>query len=250
MSNGKYPVVFFAVLIIVWQCISSFGLVPAFMLPSPVAVAKAFVTDLPLLAMHSVTTLGEAALGLALSVVMAVLFAVLMDRFAAVKKTLYPVAVVTQTVPTIAVAPLLVLWMGYGVAPKIAVIFITCFFPVLIGLYGGLSSVEPAMLRLMKSMGATYLQMLTHVKFPYALGAFFSGLRISATYAVVGAVISEWLGGNSGLGVYMTRVRKGYAFDKMFAVIILITIISLVLIRLVDALHRALTPWERAKSER
>jgi ABC-type nitrate/sulfonate/bicarbonate transport system permease component len=218
------------------------------MLPSPVAVAKAFITDLPLLLKHSLTTLAEAALGLFLSVACAIGFAILMDRFVIIKKTFYPVAIVTQTIPTIAIAPLLVLWLGYGIAPKIAVIFITCFFPVLIGFFNGLSGVDAQMQRLMRSMGATYMQMLRHVKIPYALDGFFSGLRISATYAIVGAVISEWLGGNSGLGVYMTRVRKAYAFDRMFAVIILITIVSLALIKLVDFIHKVAMPWERVTS--
>jgi len=242
-----WPAGFFALLVAAWQGVCAAGWVPGFMLPSPASVAKAFAADFPLLMRHVLTTLAEAGVGLGLAVVAALFAAILMDRFLVMRRTFYPVAIVTQTVPTIAIAPLLVLWLGYGVTPKIAVVFITCFFPVLIGVSGGLSGVDPAMLRLMRSMGATPRQMLRYVKLPYALPGFFAGLRISATYAIVGAVISEWLGGNSGLGVYMTRVRKAYAFDRMFAVILLITAISLLLILFVDVLHRAATPWERAR---
>ena len=130
--------------------------------------------------------------------------------------------IITQTIPTIAIAPILVLWMGFGMAPKITLVVITTFFPITIGLLDGYKSVDPDAIRLMKAMGASRAQIFRHVKFPGALPQFFSGLKISASYAVVGAVVSEWLGGFNGLGVYMTRVKKAYSFDKMFAVIIFI----------------------------
>ena len=211
------------------------------MLPSPESVITAFVKDFRLLMFHAGTSLTISALGLLCSVFAAFILGILMDRFEFLYKLIFPAVVVTQTVPTIAVAPLLVLWMGYGMQPKIAVVFITCFFPVLVGFLTGLKSVNKSVLNLFRSMNANYFQVLTMVKLPYSVDGLFSGLRISATYAVVGAVIAEWLGGSSGLGVYMTRVRKAYSFDKMFAVIILITIISLIVVKLVDMLHRQLT---------
>lgn len=240
-----YPLALLALIVVVWQAVCSAGLVKEFMLPSPVKVVSALVSEAPALLDHSRTTLVEAAVGLGLSIAVSFVFAVLMDRFDFLYKAGYPVAVVTQTVPTVAIAPLLVLWMGYGMAPKIALIFIACFFPLLIALLGGFKAADPGVLRLYRSMGAGYLRTLVDVKLPYALDSLFSGLRISVSYSVVGAVISEWLGGSGGLGVYMTRVRKSFAFDKMFAVIIVVSVISLILIKLVDLIHIAAMPWKK-----
>ena len=142
-----------------------------------------------------------------------------------------------------AIAPLLVLWMGFGMAPKITLVVITTFFPISIGLLDGYRSADPDEVNLLRAMGANRLQVFWHIKLPSATGSFFSGLRISASYAVVGAVISEWLGGFEGLGVYMTRVKKAYAFDKMFAVIVFISVISLLLMALVALAQRLAMPW-------
>ena len=157
--------------------------------------------------------------------------------------------VITQTIPTIAIAPLLVLWMGYEMAPKVTLIVIVTFFPIAIGLLEGFQSADKDTINLLKAMGANRLQIFLHVKFPSSLGRFFASLRISVSYCVVGAVISEWLGGYNGLGVYMTRVRKSYAFDKMFAVIFLISAISLLLMWLVSILQKKCMPWEERKGE-
>jgi ABC-type nitrate/sulfonate/bicarbonate transport system permease component len=155
-----------------------------------------------------------------------------------------PALLLTQTVPTIALAPLLVLWMGYGVAPKIALVFLTCFFPLTVSMAAGFAGADPDALKLLASMGAGRLQIYRYIKLPEAIPAFFSGLRISASYAVVGAVVAEWLGGNAGLGVYMTRVRRAYSFDKMFAAILLVAVLSLALIKLVSILEKISTPWK------
>ena len=153
----------------------------------------------------------------------------------------------TQTIPTIAIAPLLVLWMGFGMAPKITLVVITTFFPVAVGLLNGYESVDPDAINLMRAMGASRFQIFRYVKFPTSLPSFFSGLRISAAYAVVSAVVSEWLGGFEGLGVYMTRGRKAYAFDKMFAVIIFISVISLLLIGIIALIEKGVMPWKWKK---
>ena len=245
ITAAIYPVSLAAVIVILWQAVSASGAIPRFMLPAPTAVLRALITEAPLLLSHAGTTLFEAVSGLLISVAAAFVLAVLMNRFTLLYKCVYPLAVVTQTIPTIAIAPLLVLWMGYGIAPKITVVFITCFFPLLVGLLDGLSSADGDVIGLYRSMGAGYLKTLTDVRLPYALESFFSGLKISAAYSVVGAVIAEWLGGSAGLGVYMTRVRKAYAYDKMFAVIIVITVISLLFVYLVNTLKKASMQWKK-----
>ena len=221
------------------------GLVDEFLLPSPVQVVKAFVEEFPLLMEHSFVTLAEALFGLVLGILLGFLVAVFMDQFEPLYKACYPLMILSQTIPTVAIAPLLVLWFGYEMAPKVILIVITTFFPIAVGLLNGFKSADRDSINLLRAMGAGRWQIFKIVKLPGALSQFFAGLRISASYAVVGAVISEWLGGFSGLGVYMTRVKKAFAFDKMFAVILLISLISLLLMKGVDLLQKKCMPWEK-----
>ena len=245
IRNKLLPVGTFILILLIWWGISVSGLIPSYMLPSPVSVGEAFIKDFPNLITHALVSVQEAIYGLIIGVLLAFIIATLMDRFETLEKALLPILVVTQTIPTIAIAPLLVLWMGFGMAPKITLVVVTTFFPIAVGLLDGYKSVDPDEISLMRSMRANRLQIFWHVKLPAALPYFFSGLRVSASYAVVGAVISEWLGGFDGLGVYMTRVRKAYAFDKMFAVIILIIIVSLLLMAAVDLIKSLMMPWTK-----
>lgn len=214
------------------------------MLPSPIAVVNAFVKDINLILYHSQITLVEAFIGIFLSIIISLIMAILMSEFDKINKTIYPILVISQTVPTIAIAPLLVLWLGYGIAPKIALIVITCFFPLCVSILSGLNSVDKDQINLLNTMGASRFQILWYLKLPSSMESFFAGLRVSLSYAIVGAVIAEWLGGNSGLGVYMMRVRKSYSFDKMFAVIIFITIISIILIYFLDFMQKKFMKWK------
>ena len=233
-----------AVLLAVWQVICSAGLMPAYLLPSPVDVFKAFISDFGLLMEHASITLVEAMVGLLAGIAVGFLMAMLMDRFEVLYLAVYPLVVVSQTIPTVAIAPLLVLWFGYEMTPKILLIILTTFFPITVSLLSGFRSADTDTIRLLQSMGAGRMQIFRYVKFPGALSQFFGSLRISVSYAIVTAVISEWLGGFGGLGVYMTRVKKSFSFDKMFAVIFLISAFSLILMRLVDILQKKIMPWE------
>jgi len=236
-------------IVFVWWLVCAVGLVPSYMLPSPVAVSRALVTQAPILAQHAAVTLQEAIYGLLIGVGLAFVTATAMSRRLLLNKALYPIMIITQTIPTIAIAPLLVLWMGYGMAPKITLVVITTYFPITVGLLDGYRSVDPDAVQLLRTMGAGRRQIFRHVQFPQALSHLFSGLKISASYAIVGAVISEWLGGFEGLGVYMTRVKKAYAFDRMFAVIIVIVAVSLLLMKVVDIIWKISTPWMRENPE-
>lgn len=247
ITNKLAPVVAVAVIILIWFLCNNFEIVPAYMLPSPLDVARAFIDNFPVMLKQAAVTLQEAIYGLGIGIVLAFIVAALMDRFSFLRKAIYPILVITQTIPTIAIAPLLVLWMGFGMAPKITLVVITTFFPISIGLLNGFENADRDEINMMRSMGANRLQIFRHIKLPSAAGAFFSGLKISASYAIVGAVISEWLGGFEGLGVYMTRVKKAYAFDKMFAVIVFISAVSLLLIALVSLIQHIAMPWERKK---
>lgn len=215
------------------------------MLPSPSDVVRAFADNFAVMLQQAAVTLQEACCGLLIGIVLAFIISALMDRFAFLYKALYPLLVISQTIPTIAIAPLLVLWMGFGMAPKITLVVLTTFFPIAIGMLNGFAGVDGDAVNLMRAMGADRYQIFRYVKLPNCAPSFFSGLRISASYAVVGAVVSEWLGGFEGLGVYMTRVKKAYAFDKMFAVIVFISVISLLLMFLVSVLEKAAMPYKK-----
>lgn len=245
ISKALLPFAAIAAILIIWQLACSLGWVPRFMLPSPVDVVKALVSDFPLLMSHAGVTVLETVIGLAIGIVIGFLLALLMDMFSPLYKALYPLIIITQTIPTVAIAPLLVLWFGYEMLPKVILIVIIVFFPISVSLLEGFRSADSDTLNLMRSMGASKAQIFRYIKFPGALGQFFASLKISVSYAVVGAVISEWLGGFNGLGVYMTRVKKAYSYDKMFAVIFLISALSLLLMWLVKLLQRKCMPWEK-----
>ncbi len=232
-------------LLIVWQIVSEYEVIPKYMLPSPIDVIIAFRKDLSLLMDHAVITLQEAFIGLFFGVFLGIVIAVLMDACDFLYKAIYPLIVITQTIPTIAIAPLLVLWLGYEMMPKIVLIIITTFFPVAVGMFDGLKSADTDEIKMMGVMGASKLMIYRYIKIPESMSHFFAGLRVSVAYAVVGAVISEWLGGYKGLGVYMTRVKKSYDFDKMFAVIFLISALSLLLMGAVNIIQKISMPWEK-----
>ena len=222
-------------------------LLPSYALPSPWQVAVAFVNDFPLLMQHSVVTLEEAFLGLFVGIVLGFFTAVIMDGVKWINRALYPIVIVSQTIPTVAIAPLLVLWFGYETLPKIILIVLITFFPITVGLLDGFHTADEDEMNLLRSMGAGRFKIFCYIKLPSALSHFFAGLRMSVSYAIVGAVISEWLGGFYGLGVYMTRVRKAFSFDKMFAVIFVVSLISLLLMKAVSMIQKKCMPYAYLK---
>ena len=236
-------------LLVLWQLLSMSGIIPGYMLPGPLRVTAAFAADFSLLMGHLRRTLMEAAAGLALAIAAAFVLALIMDMSGFIKKSALPLLMLTQTMPTVAVAPLLILWMGYGAAPKIALVFLTCFFPMTIGLLDAFSRTDIDAVNLLKSMGASRLMIYRYIKLPESLPAFFSGLKIACAYSIIGAVVAEWLGGDSGLGVYMIRVRRSYSFDKMFAVILLTSVLSLLLIKFVSIIETLAMPWAKKNEE-
>lgn len=246
--TSKIPAIIVLIAIFgLWEFLAKAEIVPSYMLPAASDVIKALIADREMIMTHATVTLQEAFIGLGIGIMLAFCVATVMDRFKVLNQAFYPLMIITQTIPTIAIAPILVLWLGFGMEPKITLVVITTFFPITVGLLDGYKSVDLDQIDLLRAMGASRLQIFTHVKFPSALPHFFAGLKISASYAVVGAVISEWLGGFEGIGVYMTRVRKAYSFDKMFAVIIFIVVISLLLMALVNFIRTKAMPWENIK---
>lgn len=232
-------------LLVAWQAAVGLGFVPDYLLPSPWQIARAFADDFGLLMRHARYTLLTAFLGVGIGLLLSFALAFLMDFFAKFKALVYPILLLNQTVPTIAVAPLLVIWLGYGVLPKVVLVALSVFFPMTIALLDGYNAVQKAHLDLFRSMQATTYQTYRHLKIPAAMGYFFTGLKVAFSYALISAVIAEWLGGYHGLGVYMTRARKSYELDNMFAVIFLISFLTLALLALTTLLEKRVLRYRR-----
>lgn len=241
-----YPLITILVLVFIWEIVTRVFHIPAYILPGPVKVAQAFCSDFALLVHHMAATLGEGAAGIAISVGLSVLIAVWMDRSPLVKKTIYPLLVISQTVPVMAIAPLLIIWFGFGVAPKIILVVIMCFFPITVNLTDGFSQADRDCLNMFRVWHASDGQIYRHLKFPHALPYFFSGLRISVTWMLVAAILSEWLGGERGIGVYMLRAKQNYALDKVFAAVIFVVAVSLLLIGLLSLIRKKAIYWKPA----
>ncbi len=241
------PAVFLLAIAALVEIMARAGRVKSFILPAPSAVLRALVTGFPEMRPHLAETLWVCAAGLLLSIAAAMLIAVLMDSIRLLRDMLYPLIVASQTIPIMVITPIIILLMGYGVAPRLLVVVLVCFFPIAISMYAGLQSVDPDMIILMKSLNARKGQIFRHVKFPSSLPALFSGIRISAAYCVMAAVIAEWQGSNTGLGVYMMRVRRSYAYDKMFAAIVLIVAASLLFFLLAALAEKRAVAWRRGR---
>lgn len=243
------PVVAVVLFLTIWQMACTFELVPTFMLPSPIEVLSSLVEDAALISDHALTTIVEALIGLICGIIFGFLVAVAMERFYVMDAALSPIVTISQTIPIVAIAPLLVLWFGYDMLPKILLVALTTFFPITVSLSSGFKSVGKDEIDLLRTMGASRFQIFRYAKLPMAAQSFFSGLRISATYAVVAAVVAEWLGGFQGLGVFMTRVRKSYDYEAMFAAIIVISLVSLLFMGVSKLLEKACMPWERRRKQ-
>ena len=177
-----------------------------------------------------------------ISLVCAVALGILMDVSEGVRACVYPILVVTQTIPMIVLSPILILYLGFGSAPKILTVVLMCFFPVVVGFADGMGQIDPGYVNLIRAYGGSALQVYAHVKIPYALPALFSGLKVAATYSISGAVVGEWIASQAGVGYYLLRVKNSYALDKMFASVLVIILLSLMMNGLVALLQRLCLP--------
>lgn len=247
IGNKIAPIVFILILLIIWEIIVNVGGIEKYILPAPSDVMKVLIKDFKTMIPHILATLYEGLVGFLIAIGLSIILAVIMDMVPLIKRALYPVLVISQTIPTVALAPLFIIWFGFGALPKIIVVVIVCFFPIVISIVDGLEGVDKDLINHFKLMGASKLNVFLHLKLPYGMINFFSGMRIAATYSIMGAVIGEWLGGDRGLGVYMTRARSAYALDKMFASIVIIVAISMGIFLLVSLMEKVFTPWNNKK---
>jgi putative hydroxymethylpyrimidine transport system permease protein len=242
LSNPR-PLLVVAGLLLLWQGAVWITAMPAFLLPPPSAVARTLIASAPLLADHARVTLLEILLGLAGGVAIGGASALVMALLPPVQPWLLPILVLGQTIPVFALAPLLVLWFGYGLASKVVMAILIIYFPVTAALFDGLRRTEPGWLDLARTMGASRWRLLTRVRLPAALPAFGSGLRIATAVAPIGAVVGEWVGSSAGLGYLMLHANARLQIDVMFAALLVLMAIALVLYVTVDRLLVRLMPW-------
>jgi ABC-type nitrate/sulfonate/bicarbonate transport system permease component len=229
--------------LLAWQIIAVRSGLSAFVLPSPVEVIRAGWETRGLLGPAIKTTLIETAIGLSIAIGLGIVIAAAMDLSSFLHRALYPILVVSQTVQILAIAPLLIIWFGFGLLPKVIIVVLICFFPLTVSTADGLASADPDLLALLRAMGARRSQIWRIVRLPAALPSFFSGLRIAVTYSVVGATIGEWVGGSAGLGLYMLRSKNALATDQVFVAIVITSAISIGLFLLIYLLERLVLPW-------
>src|SRR5258706_13280626 len=238
------PVAVLVVIVVVWEAAVQAAQSPFHLIPAPTEILAAIIrTRETLLTQHIPQTMLETLIGMILALVFGLLVAALLDFLPLVKQALYPLLVVSQTIPTVALAAVLIIAFGFGIWPKVIVVVLFCFFPITVATIDGLNATDPDLVALLRAMGASRLQIWRIVRFPAALPSFFSGLRIATTYSVTGAVVGEYITSQFGLGQYLRSAYSGGKVDQAFVSILIVTILSIGLVTLVGVIERIVLPW-------
>ena len=243
---GALPLLAAVILVIVvWEAVLRLGHPGPLVLPTPGAVLRALHEDAGTLARAALVTAEEAFVGFVCGTVTGLLLAIATAEWATARHGLYPLLVTTQAIPPIALATPLAIWLGYGLAPKVIVVSLLVFFPVFVNAHAGLTQLEPGLERLLRSLGASRMQVLRVARLPSALPLVLAALRLGATYAVIGAVFGEWVGASNGLGIYLLEANGRLQTDRVLAAVLVLAALGLIAFGLVAAAEYALTPWRR-----
>ena len=226
-----------------WELYVRAGQISTQVLPAPTAIIQALFDNWNVIYDNTLQTLLETVLGMGIATLLGILLAVMLDISSWLRRAIYPLLVTSQTIPIIALAPLLLIWIGFDIRPKLILVTLYCFFPIAVACADGLASAEPELMNLLHSMRASRWQILTLVRLPGAMPAFFSGLRIAVTYSVTGAIFGEYVGAEKGLGIYMQRAANSFATVQVFAAILVTAVLSLLLFGLVSVIERLALPW-------
>jgi ABC-type nitrate/sulfonate/bicarbonate transport system permease component len=240
------PLLLVALLLLVWEVYARSSGVSPFVLPAPSQVLGTLWEFRGEAWRHLVPTVVETLVGFSLSIAAAVAIATALDRVALVRTAVEPLLVGSQTIPIVAIAPLVVVWFGFGLAPKVLVVILVTFFPITVALLDGFATTPAEASDLLRSLGATSNETFRKIRWPSALPAFFTGLRISASYAVIAAVIAEYVGATEGLGIWMQLSQRSFRTDLVFAAIVLTAALSIALYALVAVAERMVIPWHAA----
>ncbi|MCF1504278.1 ABC transporter permease [Afifella sp. H1R] len=229
--------------VLAWQAVTYFGDVPAYLLPPPSAIAERIYSDFGLLFSHSLVTAKEVLIGFLLSIVISVPLAAILAQFPLVERMLYPLLVASQTVPKVAIAPLLVVWFGFGLFPKILIAFLICFFPILVDSLVGFRSMPKEIAWLARSTGASRWKVFLHFQVPAALPNIFAGVKVASTLAIVGAIVGEFVAADSGLGYQLIVANGSLDVTLSFSILIVLSVMGMLLFALVDLAERLALPW-------
>ena len=238
------PLAILAGLLAIWQAVQWASQAPAYLLPGPLAVGEVLLTRWPQLLDHAWVTFAEILLGLALGLMLGAASALAIASFRPMRRWLLPVLVVSQAIPVFALAPILVVWLGYGMASKVVMATLIIYFPVTSAFFDGLRRTEPGWLDLARTMGGTRARVLWHLRVPAALPALGSGLRVATAVAPIGAVVGEWVGSSAGLGYLMLQANARMQVDVMFAALFVLAVFAVGLYFTVDRLVRRAVPWQ------
>ncbi|GAE95011.1 hydroxymethylpyrimidine ABC transporter [Gracilibacillus boraciitolerans JCM 21714] len=230
-------------ILIIWEIASRLLHIPTWILPAPTVILQEAFTNWHHYNHHIISTIFLTISGFAIGVTVGLLIAILLHLLPRVREALYPLLILSQNIPIIVLAPLLVIWFGFGVTPKLLIITLVCFFPIAVATIDGLKQTNPELIHYMKMAGATKKQIFTKLELPHAIPQLFSGLKISATYSVMGAVISEWLGANQGIGVYMTLASSSFRTDRVFVAILFIMMLCLIFFAIIITAERLILKW-------
>lgn len=233
-----------AIIVGLWQLVVVVFDMPSFILPTPLDVFERLISRFDVLMKHTLVTGQEMVLGLLLGLSMGLFFALQMLLFKPLKRWLLPILIASQAIPVFAIAPVLMLWLGYGIASKVVMAAIIIFFPVTTCCYDGLRNTPTGYLDLAKTMGASKWQMLKHIQLPAALPTLASGIRVAVVIAPIGAVVGEWVGSSEGLGYLMLQANARMIIDEMFAALFILALLSVSLYFITDKLLKKLIPWE------
>lgn len=245
------PALLAVVLVLAWQAIAAWAVQDPQSLPTPGAVFSAGWQQRAALWQNTQTTLWETLGGFALSFAVAWLLATAMDFSGPVRRAVYPWLIVSQTLPVIVIAPVFIIWFGFGILPKLLLVALATFFPLTVSLGEGFAATDEDATRLLRSMGASRWQAFTRLRVPGALPFFFTGLRVSITYAVVGAIFAEYAGAYNGLGIYIQQMQNSFRIDLVFAAVLVTSVLSVALFALTFLVERLVTPWRgRARGRR
>ncbi|GAA2524770.1 ABC transporter permease [Winogradskya humida] len=247
MIRKVAPVIAVLAILAGWQAYTAISGIDSWLLPSPTDVLAAAADQRDSLITHTLATTKLTLLGFTAGVVIGLLVAVVLHLVPLLRAALYPLLVTSQNIPTIAIAPLLVVWLGFGLAPKIVVIVLVCFFPVAVATLDGLGRSDALIADYLLMSGANRRQLFTKLQWPAALPAMFSGLKIAATYSVFGAIISEWLGSDVGIGRYMIIQKSAFRADRMFVAIAIVVLLALAVFGLVLLVEKLTVKGRRSR---
>lgn len=249
VRKGWRPFTVLILLFIVWEIASRTLGIPTWLLPAPSQIWIETFASWPNYSVHLFSTIRLSIAGFLLGCTAGLTVAFFLHIMPKLRETLYPLMVLSQNIPIIVLAPLLVIWFGFGMAPKLIIITLVCFFPVTIAALDGFRQTSSTMIHYMKMAGATKRQIFWKLEWPHAMPSVFSGLKIAATYSVMGAVISEWLGAKEGIGVYMTLASSSFRTTQVFVSIFLIMALSLLFFGAIVLLEKRIVRWKSAEEE-